>query len=169
DQFDGTALRADVVGQFVEQLGGAGHCQHSGTAAGGFHGQGPANTLGGSCNQNPRSVNVTVLAHGRILLRFTRSHGNDQGVMYERNIGRGVARTDPDGIRTRVAALKGPCPRPLDDGATPLNTDGCGILEDTRRAVKFACWSVEDATQPAGPGHQKPIKPRAASTDAVGS
>ena len=27
--------------------------------------------------------------------------------------------TDPDGIRTRVAALKGPCPRPLDDGATP--------------------------------------------------
>src|SRR5690349_13048589 len=25
--------------------------------------------------------------------------------------------TDPDGIRTRVAALKGPCPRPLDDGA----------------------------------------------------
>src|SRR6516165_5770485 len=27
---------------------------------------------------------------------------------------------DPDGIRTRVAALKGPCPRPLDDGATAL-------------------------------------------------
>src|SRR5262249_37060594 len=27
------------------------------------------------------------------------------------------ATTDPDGIRTRVAALKGPCPRPLDDGA----------------------------------------------------
>ena len=26
-------------------------------------------------------------------------------------------KTDPDGIRTRVAALKGPCPRPLDDGA----------------------------------------------------
>ena len=25
---------------------------------------------------------------------------------------------DPDGIRTRVAALKGPCPRPLDDGAS---------------------------------------------------
>ena len=24
---------------------------------------------------------------------------------------------DPDGIRTRVAALKGPCPRPLDDRA----------------------------------------------------
>src|SRR5262245_47214999 len=31
-----------------------------------------------------------------------------------------VAWSDPDGIRTRVAALKGPCPRPLDDGATPL-------------------------------------------------
>ena len=26
-------------------------------------------------------------------------------------------RDDPDGIRTRVAALKGPCPRPLDDRA----------------------------------------------------
>src|SRR3954468_506315 len=26
-------------------------------------------------------------------------------------------KNDPDGIRTRVAALKGPCPRPLDDGA----------------------------------------------------
>jgi len=31
-----------------------------------------------------------------------------------------VRATDPDGIRTRVAALKGPCPRPLDDGAKPL-------------------------------------------------
>ena len=32
----------------------------------------------------------------------------------------GIARvycSDPNGIRTRVAALKGPCPRPLDDGA----------------------------------------------------
>ena len=28
---------------------------------------------------------------------------------------------DPDGIRTRVAALKGPCPRPLDDGAKNLS------------------------------------------------
>src|SRR2546430_9581007 len=28
---------------------------------------------------------------------------------------------DPDGIRTRVAALKGPCPRPLDDGANLIN------------------------------------------------
>ncbi len=25
---------------------------------------------------------------------------------------------DPDGSRTRVAALKGPCPRPLDDRAS---------------------------------------------------
>src|SRR5262249_46305934 len=29
------------------------------------------------------------------------------------------ASDDPDGIRTRVAALKGLCPGPLDDGATP--------------------------------------------------
>ena len=26
----------------------------------------------------------------------------------------------PNGIRTRVLALRGPCPRPLDDGAAPL-------------------------------------------------
>ena len=33
---------------------------------------------------------------------------------------------DPDGIRTRVAALKGPCPRPLDDGAIYAGTvSGC--------------------------------------------
>ena len=44
---------------------------------------------------------------------------------------------DPDGIRTRVAALKGPCPRPLDDGATSPGGDA-SILEDTRRSVKFA-------------------------------
>ena len=27
---------------------------------------------------------------------------------------------DPDGIRTRVAAVKGLCPGPLDDGAIPV-------------------------------------------------
>src|SRR5579884_1642764 len=32
-------------------------------------------------------------------------------------------RHDPDGIRTRVAALKGPCPRPLDDGAGGRGAD----------------------------------------------
>ena len=26
----------------------------------------------------------------------------------------------PNGIRTRVSALRGPCPRPLDDGATSV-------------------------------------------------
>src|SRR5688572_4549715 len=31
--------------------------------------------------------------------------------------------SDPDGIRTRVAALKGPCPRPLDDGAGRLRNN----------------------------------------------
>jgi hypothetical protein len=30
-----------------------------------------------------------------------------------------VATSDPDGIRTRVAGVKGQCPRPLDDGAIP--------------------------------------------------
>src|SRR3954468_13308336 len=33
-------------------------------------------------------------------------------------------KNDPDGIRTRVAALKGPCPRPLDDGAGPTKDRG---------------------------------------------
>ena len=28
-----------------------------------------------------------------------------------------IAHSDPDGIRTRVAGVKGQCPRPLDDGA----------------------------------------------------
>ncbi len=45
---------------------------------------------------------------------------------------------DPDGIRTRVAALKGPCPRPLDDGASRLSLDGISILEDPGKGVKFA-------------------------------
>jgi len=40
--------------------------------------------------------------------------GNDQMEMQ-----RPGKQDDPDGIRTRVAALKGPCPRPLDDGAGP--------------------------------------------------
>ena len=33
------------------------------------------------------------------------------------NLKLGTAKNDPDGIRTRVAALKGLCPRPLDDRA----------------------------------------------------
>src|SRR5947209_4301898 len=31
-------------------------------------------------------------------------------------------RSDPDGIRTRVASVKGMCPRPLDDGATAIRS-----------------------------------------------
>ena len=46
---------------------------------------------------------------------------------------------DPDGIRTRVAALKGPCPRPLDDGAAadggPSALGGGRQYADGRRAV----------------------------------
>jgi hypothetical protein len=40
----------------------------------------------------------------------------------------GTQRHDPDGIRTRVAALKGPCPRPLDDGASALVSLALGHL-----------------------------------------
>src|SRR5262245_14555199 len=31
----------------------------------------------------------------------------------------GILVGGPNGIRTRVSALRGPCPRPLDDGAEP--------------------------------------------------
>ena len=31
----------------------------------------------------------------------------------------------PNGIRTRVSALRGPCPRPLDDGAVQAGGTGC--------------------------------------------
>src|SRR5262249_62194991 len=38
--------------------------------------------------------------------------------------GRANEENDPDGIRTRVAALKGLCPRPLDDGAKDISYVG---------------------------------------------
>ena len=48
-------------------------------------------------------------------------------------------KTDPDGIRTRVAALKGPCPRPLDDGAAAGDRSpalgGAKQYADVTRAV----------------------------------
>ena len=51
-------------------------------------------------NENPSTQNPPAIAGG-----FAAAHT-------------GAARSyDPDGIRTRVAALKGPCPRPLDDRA----------------------------------------------------
>src|SRR5687767_2131210 len=48
-----------------------------------------------------------------------------------------MTRDDPDGIRTRVAALKGPCPRPLDDGAGhPGCLPGWGTIRNRRGAGK---------------------------------
>src|SRR5438046_881958 len=48
---------------------------------------------------------------------------------------------DPDGIRTRVAALKGPCPRPLDDGAnTPMLEPLAGFVKLPRPTV---CGNAE--------------------------
>ncbi len=44
---------------------------------------------------------------------------------------------DPDEIRTRVAAVKVPCPRPLDDGAKRETTKDISFLKDTAPAVKF--------------------------------
>jgi hypothetical protein len=45
--------------------------------------------------------------------------------------------SDPDGSRTRVTAVKGRCPRPLDDGANVV-----GILrpEPTRKKVYVRAW-----------------------------
>ena len=42
----------------------------------------------------------------------------------------------PSGIRTRVAALKGLCPRPLDDGTLLVNRAG---LEPATPGLKVRC------------------------------
>src|SRR5262245_44091921 len=62
-------------------------------------------------------------------------------------------RDDPDGIRTRVAALKGPCPRPLDDGASasPIQR----ILEVPPPAVKFAHPAVASLPHPRCPAKDR--------------
>jgi thioredoxin 1 len=64
------------------------------------------------------------LVHGRVDPDYI--VGNFIAVQKKRNW---QINGDPDGIRTRVAALKGPCPRPLDDGATSL----CQRCEHLRR------------------------------------
>src|SRR5262245_37923988 len=46
-----------------------------------------------------------------------------------------VCNIDPRGIRTPVAALKGPCPRPLDDGATSAAM--------ARVLLGFNCFAVK--------------------------
>jgi hypothetical protein len=48
-----------------------------------------------------------------------------------------IPQSDPDGIRTRVTALKGPCPRPLDDGATSCSFSG--HTRDQRRIILATC------------------------------
>ncbi len=40
-------------------------------------------------------------------------------------------RDDPTGIRTLVTALKGPCPRPLDDGAVSGTARVAGVIQAT--------------------------------------
>ncbi len=39
--------------------------------------------------------------------------------------------SDPSGIRTRVAAVKGPCPGPLDDGASYVRRRNCPGREES--------------------------------------
>ena len=40
--------------------------------------------------------------------------------------------SDPYGTRTRVAAVKGPCPRPLDEGASTLSK---AIFREGRKLI----------------------------------
>ncbi len=52
---------------------------------------------------------------------------------------------DPDGIRTRVAALKGPCPRPLDDGAVEGDVTPRGYLRGCPGGRRI--WSIQRLRQ----------------------
>ena len=45
---------------------------------------------------------------------------------------------DPEGIRTPVTAVKGRCPRPLDDGATSSISHNYRIVESRAGAVKLS-------------------------------
>ncbi len=48
---------------------------------------------------------------------------------------------DPDGNRTRVTAVKGRCPRPLDDGA--LSEQIPSKMCFSRKQIEpFVCWAV---------------------------
>jgi hypothetical protein len=50
----------------------------------------------------------------------------------------------PNGIRTRVSALRGPCPRPLDDGAGRASTASC-LCVALRENEK---WLGEEGSNP---------------------
>ena len=45
--------------------------------------------------------------------------------------------SDPDGSRTRVTAVKGRCPRPLDDGAVAIRTLERSKLMQSLRSAEF--------------------------------
>ncbi len=69
----------------------------------------------------PGAATIRTLSHGitrnRKIPGFSGAFASWCGRVRER----ARLADDPDGIRTRVAALKGPCPRPLDDGASRSN------------------------------------------------
>src|SRR5215470_18065540 len=57
----------------------------------------------------------------------------------------------PNGIRTRVSALRGPCPRPLDDGATSVRRKrlaGRGGLEPPLRGPEPRVLPLDDLPSP---------------------
>jgi hypothetical protein len=48
--------------------------------------------------------------------------------------------SDPNGIRTRVTAVKGRCPRPLDDRVGSAGNIGVGVVD--ARQIGECFWSV---------------------------
>ena len=85
----------------------------------------------------PISRSVRRLSRRRCLRRRSAGGAGENGELPRRGAGRegyvrgeGGEKDDPDGIRTRVAALKGPCPRPLDDRAVSRDDKrrGTGIV-----------------------------------------
>src|SRR5437870_12622965 len=64
----------------------------------------------------PGKVSVEVGLAGRAMCEVVRA-GRAADLSVRRYRLPACGPIDPDGIRTRVAALKGPCPGPLDDGA----------------------------------------------------
>jgi hypothetical protein len=64
-----------------------------------------------------------------------------------------ISGSDPTGIRTRVFAVRGRCPWPLDDGALPRSWK---ILPDARSFVKRIAGP---AIRPAGAPSSRPRPP----------
>jgi hypothetical protein len=108
------------------------------------------------------SGNSSLSLHGRAWGFLSNCVGRD-GKFNDKNRHRSTDQWrcsygDPNGNRTRVSALKGPCPRPLDDGADSvvrLNHHVDGLtelvdrvgLEPTTFRLRVECSTIELAIQ----------------------